>query len=241
MKYIQKFQTNNDCYKDGRYITPKGVMVHSTGANNPNLCRYVVAEGTGPNKYNNDWDKPGVGACVHAFIGKFQDGSVGVVQTLPFTKRGWHAASGPKGSANNTHIGFEICEDGLNDANYFQKVYACAVEFTADLCKSYNLDPMKDGVVICHSEGYTRGIASNHGDVMHWFPKFGKNMDTFRKDVKAKMEESKTSVNSIAEKAKAWSVKKGLFVGYPDGSLHWDDNLTREQAAIILYRLEGGK
>jgi N-acetylmuramoyl-L-alanine amidase len=38
---------------------------------------------------------------------------------------------------------------------------------------------------ICHSEGAKLGIASNHGDVMHWFPKFGKNMDTFRAEVKA--------------------------------------------------------
>ena len=37
--------------------------------------------------------------------------------------------------------------------------------------------------LICHSEGYSRGVASNHGDVMHWFPKFGKNMDGFRADV----------------------------------------------------------
>ena len=33
--------TNNDCYKAGKTITPKGIMVHSTGANNPNLKRYV--------------------------------------------------------------------------------------------------------------------------------------------------------------------------------------------------------
>ena len=39
--------------------------------------------------------------------------------------------------------------------------------------------------IICHCEGYKQGIASNHGDVMHWFPKHGKSMDTFRADVKA--------------------------------------------------------
>ena len=33
--------TNNACYKAGRKITPKGIMVHSTGANNPWLKRYV--------------------------------------------------------------------------------------------------------------------------------------------------------------------------------------------------------
>ena len=42
-------------------------------------------------------------------------------------------------------------------------------------------------MVICHSEGHKRGIASNHADVMHWFPKHGKSMDTFRKDVNAAM------------------------------------------------------
>ncbi len=38
--------------------------------------------------------------------------------------------------------------------------------------------------IICHSEGCKLGIASNHGDVMHWFPKHGKSMDTFRAAVK---------------------------------------------------------
>lgn len=33
--------TNNACYKAGKTIKPKGIMVHSTGANNPNLKRYV--------------------------------------------------------------------------------------------------------------------------------------------------------------------------------------------------------
>ena len=31
--------TNNACYKAGRRITPKGIMVHSTGANTPWLKR----------------------------------------------------------------------------------------------------------------------------------------------------------------------------------------------------------
>lgn len=38
-------------------------------------------------------------------------------------------------------------------------------------------------MLICHAEGYKRGIASNHADVMHWFPKHGKSMDTFRAEV----------------------------------------------------------
>lgn len=37
--------------------------------------------------------------------------------------------------------------------------------------------------IICHSEGYKLGIASNHSDVMHWFPKHGKSMESLRIEV----------------------------------------------------------
>ena len=56
-------------------------------------------------------------------------------------------------------------------------VYQEAVELTALLCREYGLDPLRDGVVLCHAEGHKRGVASNHGDVLHWWPKFGKTMD----------------------------------------------------------------
>lgn len=228
----QKILTRNDCYQTGRYIRPAGVMVHSTGANNPNLSRYV-----GPNRNNNDWDRPGVGACVHAFIGREDDGSVNTVQTLPWDMRGWHAGSGKKGSANNTHISFEICEDGLDDHDYFAAVYHEAVDLTAMLCKLYGLDPMEDGVVICHSEGHARGIASNHADVMHWFPKFGKNMDTFRQEVNHKMEEKYEGADWSKE-ARDWATSNGIIAGYGDGEYGWGDPVTREQLAVILYRLQ---
>lgn len=189
MKFFLQILTKNSCYKASRKITPRGVMVHSTGANNPRLSRYVPGnEDIGYNTGGNHWDMEGVGACVHAFVGKLADGSVGVVQTLPWNRRGWHAGKGSRGSANDTHISFEICEDGLQDASYFEAVYQAAVELTAELCKQYDLNPLADGVVICHSEGNARGIASNHGDVMHWFPMHGKTMDMFRNDVDRTME-----------------------------------------------------
>lgn len=178
--------TNNNCYKAGRKIKVKGIMVHSTGANNPNLCRYVGPDDglLGKNIYGNHWNQAmSSGVCVHAFIGRLADGTIATYQTLPWDHRGWHSGSGKNGSANNTHISFEICEDGLTDAVYFGKVYQEAVELTAYLCKLYDLDPLKDGVIIDHSDGHKRGIASNHGDVMHWFPKHGKSMDTLRADV----------------------------------------------------------
>ncbi len=187
MNLYKLILTKNACYKAGRTISPKGIMIHSTGANNPYLNRYSGPDDglLGSNQYNNHWnqDKPGGRqVCVHAFIGKLADGIIATYQTLPWDHRGWHCGSGLKGSGNDTHIGFEICEDGLTDASYFNAVYKEAVELCVYLCKQYGLTE-KD--IICHSEGHKLGIASNHSDVMHWFPKHGKSMDTFRADVKS--------------------------------------------------------
>ncbi|MDE6280639.1 MAG: peptidoglycan recognition protein family protein, partial [Oscillospiraceae bacterium] len=195
MKLLTCVLTENDCYKAKRTITPKGVMVHSTGANNPNLRRYVQPAASTPGKAEllaqlgkntngNDWNRPGTNACVHGFVGKLADGSVAAVQTLPWNHRGWHAGTGTSGkSANDSHISFEMCEDGLTDPVYFAQAYRTAAELTAMLCTKYGLNPMADGVVICHQDGYRRGIASNHGDVYNWFPRFGYDMNDFRAEV----------------------------------------------------------
>lgn len=189
MKLIQNFLTENECYKRNVRIKVKGAMLHSTGANNPYLKRYVQPniEGIGVNKYNNHWNQyrpEGRQVCVHGFIGKLDNGDIATVQTLPWDMKGWHAG----GDANGSYIGVEICEDNLSNTDYFNKVYKEAVELYAYLCKEFSLDPMTQ--IICHSEGYKKGIASNHSDVMHWFPKHGKSMDTFRADVKSHMEET---------------------------------------------------
>ena len=224
MNLHQLILTENACYKANRKITVKGIMVHSTGANNPWLKRYVGPDDglLGKNKYNNHWNTYHPGGrevCVHGFIGKLNDGTVATYQTLPWNHRGWHAG----GSANNTHIGFEICEDGLTDPTYFKAVYNEAVELCAYLCKQYGLTE-KD--IICHSEGYKKGIASNHGDVMHWFPRHGKSMDTFRTDVKAllsteeKEDETKTEeypaklTEGYYRVRKSWSDKKSQIGAY---------------------------
>lgn len=174
--------TENECYKVGQKIKPKGIMVHSTGANNPYLRRYVGPDDglLGQNQYNNHWNQhrpSGRQVCVHAFIGKLKNGTIATYQTLPWDHRGWHAG----GDANNSHIGFEICEDNLSDASYFNAVYKEATELCAHLCKLYGLTE-KD--IIGHYEGYQKKIASNHGDPRHWFSRHGKSMDSLRADVK---------------------------------------------------------
>lgn len=206
--------TKNECFQIGEKIKPVGVMVHSTGANNPQLRRYVQPDdgrlGVNPNgNHFNQFHPDGRKVCVHAFIGKLADGTIATYQTLPWNVRGWHSGVGRKGSANDMgYIGFEICEDGLTDRAYFNKVYREAVELTAYLCEVYELDPKKDGVVICHAEGHRRGIASNHGDVLHWFPKHGKSMDDFRADVVSEMGRENDLNMSIDEMIEKMSDKQ---------------------------------
>ena len=200
---------NNDCYKAGKTIVPKGIMVHSTGANNPNLKRYVGPDDglLGVNQYGNHWNTATPGGsqvCVHALIGKLKDGSIATYQTLPWNMQGWHGG----GSSNNTHIGFEICEDGLSDPTYFSAVYKEAVELCVYLCKQYGLTEKN---IICHCEGYKQGIASNHGDVMHWFPKHGKSMDTFRADVKAGLAAETPAPETPTAPKKYYRVQLGAF------------------------------
>ena len=207
--------TKNACYQVGKKMVVKGLMLHSTAANNPNLKRYVGPDDgkLGVNKYGNHWNAyhpegkdigphtyskkngrcavcGGRQVCAHGFIGLLKDGTVGTYQTLPWDMVGWHAG----GTANNSYIGVEICEDSTNDLAYLKKVYREAVELFAYLCKEFNLDPTKDGVIIDHSEGAKRGIASSHADVMHWWKKHGLTMDDFRRDVAAELGKSKPEV-----------------------------------------------
>lgn len=204
--------TENDCYRKGVKIKPKGVMVHSTGSNNPKLKRYVQPDdgSLGVNTNGNDWNRSGIAKCVHAMIGKLADGTVATYQTLPWDYRGWHCGR----SGNDTHISFEILEDDLSDKTYFDKVYREAVELTAYLCREFNLNPMATGVVVCHSEGHDLGIASNHGDVMHWFPKHGKSMDTFRADVWATMYDESEKPKNYYRIRKSWEDSKSQTGAY---------------------------
>lgn len=182
MEIKQCCLTKNDCYKSGRTINPVGIVVHSTGANNPNLRRYVQPDDglLGKNPNNNDWNRGGLNVCVHAFIGKDKNGVVRVYQTLPWTYRPWGCGSGKFGSYNNSHIQFEICEDALTDKVYYQQVMQAAKELCAYLCKKYNI---RASDIVSHHEAHLQGYASNHGDCDHWLAKHGDSMSEFRADV----------------------------------------------------------
>lgn len=42
--------------------------------------------------------------------------------------------------------------------------------------------------------------------------------------------------DSEEQQAMMWTINQGIIIGREDGDMHWKDNLTREEMAIVLYR-----
>ena len=222
MKLIESFLEKNPCYganmsnADARYTTfqrrgPLGLVLHSVGCAQPSAEVFVK------NWNRTSYDR----ACVHAFI----DANTGTVyQCLPWNFRAWHVG----GSANNTHIGVEMCEpsaikyttgakftikDKEKAFRQCETAYKSAVELFAMLCNKYKLDPLKDGVILSHNECGKRGIGSGHVDPEHLWSGLGigYTMDGFRKDVKKAMSGAgvtPTTTQPVAEKTVSVKVRQ---------------------------------
>ena len=222
MKLIESFLEKNPCYganmsnADDRYTTfqwrgPLGLVLHSVGCAQPSAEVFVK-------KWNStSYDR----ACVHAFI----DANTGTVyQCMPWNFRAWHVG----GSANNTHVGVEMCEPSAikyttgakftitNKEKAFKQcetAYKAAVELFAMICNKYRLDPLKDGVILSHNECGKRGIGSGHVDPEHLWSGLGigYTMDGFRNDVKKSMRGAgvtPTTSKPVAEKTVSVSVRQ---------------------------------
>lgn len=203
MDIKKNLMTKNRCYTNPVKIKVEKLVLHSLGVAQPNA-----------NVLINSWNNQTASVSVHAFVMDNQ-----IIQTLPWDYKAWHVGSGSKGSYNSCAVGVEICEpdghkynggtmigyDVVKNAEYFAAVYKNATELFAYLCKEYNLDPLKD--IYCHSEVYKLGYGSNHADVMHWFPKHGKSMDTFRADVKALLNKEYMPTKTITPESPKEDIK----------------------------------
>ena len=191
---FEALAVNNPCYKAQQKMPkgkPTGIVVHSTGVNNPMLKRYVNAPDIcGTNIYKNYYDRSDWNACPHAVIGRDKDGNIRAAQLLPYDICCWNCASGSKGSYNYSpaYLQFEICEDALEDENYFEEAFALAAKLCREWCDEFGISVNK---IVSHKEAHELGYANNHGDPENWLSRFGKDMDWFRAKVKALKKEEK--------------------------------------------------
>lgn len=208
MELTQEYIVRNDCYQanlhvaDSRYQQfqergPQGLLLHSVGCAQPSARVFIKT-----------WNAPDVYVAPHAVLQPDL-----VYQCLPWNYRGWHAGE----PINNTHIGVEMtepaslkynsngtaftCSDIAGARQFVQKCFNTAVELFARVCVQYDLDPMKDGVILSHKEAALRGLATNHGDPEHLWIGLGMNlnMDRFRSAVKSKKEELMLTETKVQE------------------------------------------
>ena len=205
----EKFLVNNDTYKNPTNIKPEYIIVHSTGVGYKN--KDVLFNG---------WNKPNK-LSIHGIVD-----NNGSYHTLPLNFLAWHV--GKKG--NDKTVGFEICEpkniayadkahtridtikynpkDPANIAD-FNKRYSNAVEMAVYFCRQTGLGADK---LLSHREACARGIASNHADVEHWFPLFGKSMNDFRADVKKILAQKPNPNTGGTVTKKYYRVQAGAFL-----------------------------
>lgn len=227
MDIIRAYAEKNLCYIAGKKMKPAGIVVHSTGANNPTLKRYVdCPEKVGINKYNNHWNTAtpeGHRVCVHAFIGYDKDNNVKVAEILPLNICCWGVGKGPKGSYNDSpsYIQFEICEDNLHNEDYYKKAFSVAAEYVAYLCKEYNLSV---DTVVSHKEAHKRGYGSNHGDPEHWMKNFGETMDDFRRTVSKILKINDNEQKNVLETVTVTSqlFQDGDLVSIKEGATYYN-------------------
>lgn len=244
MKRKVNYLTRNDCFKAARPLTPTGIIVHSTGVNQKRIAPYT-----------SQWNHPGVQVCVHGFLGLDEDGELCYEQILPYSSRCWGCGSGEKGSFNASHIQFEICED-LRDAQWCRDTYAAALELCRELCEAYGIKPEN---VVTHSEAHAMGYASNHADVMHWWPAQGLSMEKFREELKDEMynneenykvfkeflaryeaEQRALPPSGYAAESCRKAVDSGLFTdGNGDGSIDWPQAYVKRQELAVLMDRKG--
>ena len=205
LKLYQCMLVQNRWYKSGSVTAMTHIVVHSSGANNPTLKRYVqpalrqsvgmaqllpedktlsyyqMLSVLGTNDYGNDWNRESQPYGMHAWIGKTASGEVAAVQTLPWASFVWGVGSGVNGSYNSKAIQFEISED-TTDAAYTKQAYKAAVELCAYLCREFAI-PVEN--VVSHKEAGASGWGDRHVDPEHWWSLYGYTMTAFRRDVQA--------------------------------------------------------
>lgn len=203
---------DSTCYKQSGFMSDvKGIMFSCSPFGASNLKRYVQ-----PSKQDEHYDDilKKIGKCTTYtdlnnhfsergftfWIGRFADGTVGTVQTLPLRYRGWGSGScdidGITQSANDNWIQCIIMGGIIEDDCYWSMVVQEMIKLSEYVCDQCNLDPLgyvQKGdvnlpVILSRNEAYAVKYAYNLDD-----PKYTScmNVETIRNKVSDNMKARK--------------------------------------------------
>jgi N-acetylmuramoyl-L-alanine amidase len=191
---------------------PEYITIHSTG-NPSSTARNERAWLTNPrNKVTASW---------HIVVDEKE-----AIEAIPLTEVAWHAGDG-SGQGNRASIGIEICESG-NRAKTLEN----AVKLTAKLLKErgWGVDRLR------RHHDWSGKICPRILQPNNWA-----GWEQFKRDVQKELSggetvSTKNQPSSWAKNAWEWAKKEGLL----DGTRP-KDNLTREEFAVVLQKVVGGK
>lgn len=211
--FYETIATYSGAYQANRRIKPKGIVIHSTGAENPNLWRWVNDPiNAGINSNQNYFGGPNDDRDVtpHAVFGLDTNGDYAIEKILPYDYRCWGCGSDRYGSFNDSHIQIEIAEDEGLTREYLLRALNSVAEWAAHLCIEFNIDVNS---IVSHKEAHEMGYASNHGDPEHWLSKYGITMHNVREKIREWIRRIESTTENVApaEPDKLWRIQVGAF------------------------------
>ena len=174
---IECLMTNSTAWAKGsEAMIPQGIVIHSSGFEQPYLWYFVQPSNSDPhkidildiigiNKKHTDYNHTYRRNNYHYWIGKDAEGEVRVVQTFPNSFD----------ISNDKFIHICILEDDLKNKDYVLHIIAKLAPLCAQLCEEFNFPSNK---IYDHSE------LSNMPDANYWLCRYGYCAKDIRQIVK---------------------------------------------------------
>lgn len=171
MKIIEKLLDFHEFSRSGKKInTIKKIVIHWVG----NANSTAIAN-------RNYFNRHLRYASSHYIIGL--DGEI--IQCIPEDEIAWHGHN-----ANSYSIGIENCHPDW-EGKFKDKTYQSLIELCADICKRYNLNPLKDIIRHYDCDG------ADKKDCPHYYVKNPSEFEKLKQDVKKELEKNEYKIEMI--------------------------------------------
>lgn len=137
-------------------------------------------------------------------------------------------------------ITIEVASDTSAPYAITEAAYKALINLLVDICKRNGIKSLKwKGDKSLVGKPYEQNLA-----VHRWFARKScpgdyiyERLGDIAEEVNQKMEDKYEGADWSKE-ARDWATSNGIISGYGDGEYGWGDPVTREQLAVILYRLQ---